>query len=697
MANGKTRVRLLGCVSVMVLSAGEAYAQNESAEASLTEQDTIVVTAQKREEKLQDVPISVSVLSGDELDRGNFQEISDALREVSGVSIYRNIQGGASKVSVRGVTASGPLFNGSSPIGYYVDNVPFGFVKTSIAPDMSPYDLERVEVLRGPQGTLYGVGALNGVVRVLTADPDLNAFDFKARSSIATTDGGGESYRGDMAVNLPLIDGKLAARVVVGYNDVGGWIDKPAAGLEEVNDGELSNIRLKVRAQPTDNLTIDLQGWRSHSSFGAPSVSDEFGDSFLTADEPISTKFDMLGGTLTYDLTDFTITSSTSYIEYENTGFRDLGVVLQTDLFAEVFAEELLISSTHEGPWRWSLGGIYRKAEDRLFQDIPGLLPAPVDFSDVSESFAVFGELTRSFGDDFDLTVGLRYFRDNVDQIENVLFTAGLELRQDEATFDALTPRVVLMWRPNDDTSLYASYSQGFRSGFNNNPIVKAAAPDFPEAAEDKLTNYEVGAKGNVLDGVLGYEFAVFYIDWQDTQQTIGVPFGDDGLFVTGTINSEAASGFGVDVKVNAEPVENLRLGVSFGWNDLGADATVFDGGLPLIPAGGRLTESAEYTAGGHVSYSFPIGDTGFEGEFSGSVNYVSELLFYSAGVGAVAGDDLLTSRLSLAVNADENWRASVFVDNLTNEAGAVLPGRGGSPEARLRPRTVGLQLEYQY
>ena len=102
-------------------------------------------------------------------------------------------------------------------VGYYLDSVPFSLVKSAIAPDFDAYDLQRVEVLRGPQGTLYGANSENGLVRVLTNDADLNNYEFKARSSVSSTDGGGGNYRGDMAVNVPLVDGKLAARLVLGY------------------------------------------------------------------------------------------------------------------------------------------------------------------------------------------------------------------------------------------------------------------------------------------------------------------------------------------------------------------------------------------------------------------------------------------------------------------------------------------------
>ncbi len=162
-----------------------------------------MVTAQKRTERLQDVPISITVLNGGDLDRSTVDGVMDALRGVPGVAPSVNVFGGSSNVSIRGVSAAGPQYFGSSPVGYYVDSVPFGLVKSAISPDSSAYDLERVEVLRGPQGTLYGASAQAGVVRVLTNDPVMNEFDFKERASVSDTEYGGVNYRTDTAVNLP--------------------------------------------------------------------------------------------------------------------------------------------------------------------------------------------------------------------------------------------------------------------------------------------------------------------------------------------------------------------------------------------------------------------------------------------------------------------------------------------------------------
>src|SRR5690606_34069684 len=187
--------------------------RSRESEGSTSIIEEIVVSAQKREENLEQVPISISVLDGSRLDQSSAHGITEALGRVPGVSAFPHTQGGGAFVTIRGAAASGPVFGGSSPVAYYLDSIPFGLAQTAIAPDANAYDLERVEVLRGPQGTLYGASAQNGVVRVLTKDADPETFDFKARASLSSVRDGGDGYRGDAAINLPLIEDKLAARV----------------------------------------------------------------------------------------------------------------------------------------------------------------------------------------------------------------------------------------------------------------------------------------------------------------------------------------------------------------------------------------------------------------------------------------------------------------------------------------------------
>ncbi|MFC4311615.1 TonB-dependent receptor [Steroidobacter flavus] len=671
--------------------------------------EEVVVTAQWREQLLQDVPISISVLNGEDLDSATVEDLTDVLSRVPGVSINETIAGGGSQVVVRGVAAPLAVFNGASPTAYYLDWVPFGFSTHAIGPDPNVYDLERIEVLRGPQGTLYGASALNGVVRVLTRDADLKQFAAKARVSTSNTEDGGWNYRGDVALNAPLIEGKLAARAVLGYQDLAGWIDKPTH--DDANDAQLRNARLKINAQPTEELSIGASAWLSRSDRGAPSISYESRTSSSLGDEPISTDYDAYGFKVGYEFGMFSLTSVTSYIDYVNHSFLDLGIPvdppfrIEYDLQAESVAQEVILSSKLNGPWRWSAGVIYRELDDRQYYFINGIYLAPGRLTNTSRSKAVFGEVTRALHDgDVEITAGLRYFEDNV-RLEEQSRLTGVppeELVNSEDSFDATTPRLAFTWHPSKQMTVYASYSEGFRSGVIQDPGILAVAP-VPSAKPDRLSNYEIGTKGNLLGGLFSFDAAAYYIDWQDVQQPIvvRVPVGTTFRDLSALVNGESASGIGFDIGLTTRPFDGFDVGVNATWNDLTMDSEMVSGGVALFDKGDRLTYSPEYTLGLSADYAFPLGRNSFEGIVSASANYTSavESRGIVGGVRTVTPSDSMTmARVSFSINAPNDWTVTLFVDNLTDENGSPAKLDNYSNWGiRVRPRTVGAQLEYRF
>jgi iron complex outermembrane recepter protein len=681
-------------------SAGE-----KSDEAKLEE---IVVTAQKREERLQDVPISISVLDGTTLDKSTDQGVTEALNRVPGVATTVTRGFGTARITVRGVGASSFVSNGGNAIGYYVDSIPFGFTRNAIAPDANAYDMDRIEVLRGPQGTLYGVSALNGVVRILTKDADLNDFEAKARGSYSSTEHGGNNYRGDLAVNVPIVEGKLAARAVLGHQELSGWIDKPIR--KDMNDAEIDNARLKINAQPTENFSVGMFAWLSRTETGGWNNSPDNRRNAQVLEEPGSIDYDAYGLTMAYDLPAFSIVSMTSYIDYQNEAFFDYrpffieNTLLRTQLEASVLSEELVLSSNSEGPWRWTAGGIYRDGDERMFQFRRQYIEqggGPSDQTTASQSYAVFGELTRLFLDGrLELTGGLRYFEDDISDREISRNNANpAPLINTDSSFDAVTPRVVLTWHPRDQVTIYTSYAEGFRSGLNQTPPVRLAAPAFGPADPDKLHNYELGAKfGGLADGRITLDTAVFFIDWQDVQQTLSVLVAPT-ILNPALVNAESASGVGFEFAAVAEPFERFTVALNASWNDLTVDEDTLSSGIVLFPKGSRLNWSPETTAGASLAYEFPLG--ALEGRVAVAANYISEQDVRGVVAGAVQigeGDSILIAGANLSLASDRGWTASLFVDNLNDENGiAVVDTFSPQWHGRIRPRTYGLQLEYAF
>lgn len=669
-----------------------AQAQPAPAAADDTNQD-IVVTAQKREQSLQDVPISITAINGATLDRQPSGGLTQALNAVPGVVATPYFQSNGTSITVRGVSAAGPVFNGSSPVSYYLDTVPFGFVKSAFAPDANAYDLQRVEILRGPQGTLYGASALNGVVRVLTHDADLGDLSFKARGSIAGTHDGDPVYRADAALNVPIVTDRLAVRITGGAEDAGGWIDR--VGRNDVNDGQLYNLRFKIGAAPVDGLRIDASAWLSRSSFGAPSISDDERRRNTAVAEPVKNDYDAFGLKIAYDVAGAVLTSSTGYLNYRNPGILDyaeygLATTLESDFYSKIFSQEVTLSSKATSRLQWTIGGSYRNARDLLFQELPAIVQ--VKTQDKSDAFAAFGEVTFAATPTIDVTGGLRYFHDKVSN-KNV-FLAG---EPDRATFEAVTPRAVAAWHPSRQATVYASYSQGFRSGALQSQ--GGVPPGFPTLKPDRLHNYEIGAKGSALDGTLTYEAAAYYIYWKDVQQSLTVPFNQ--VVITALVNGKSASGAGVDVRVGARPLPGLNVGLNANWNDLRVGADVISAGAVLFAKGDRLNLSPEWTVGGSVNYQVPLDDgNAIEAALSGNYTSAQALRTIVGNAASIAaGRAQFVSRASVAFHVRKDYTATLFVDNLTDEDRGIygnpfIAANYRDQYAHVRPRTIGLQLE---
>lgn len=711
-----TRAGALLGVSLVALLGTPTFAQATSAVVNATPPapaddngGEIVVTAQKREEKLTNVPVSISVVGGSTLDKANVTSVTEVLSQVPGLVATVAGQPASPNLSIRGVAASGGYNSGSTPVGYYLDSVPFAFVRTAVVPDLDVYDLSRIEVLRGPQGTLYGAGSLNGVVRVLTNDANLHRIEAKGRVSYAGTEHGAGTVRLDSMINVPLIEDKLAVRGVVSYQKLGGWIDKPTQ--DNANGGESKTFRFKLDGQPTDRLSVGAGVWLSRQNGDAPSTSADNRTSPLRDVEGYASRFDTYSLKVANEFDPFTVTSNTSYLKFFNDGDVDQGPAGRTDLLkfqfrAKTFSEEVNLTSAPSDTWKYSVGGIYRDTKDSQFAQFyvadgtdsiaSNRYPQLVAYH--SKSWAVFGELTRYFFDKrVELTAGLRHFQDIVrmDEQSRIGNAQPAQFVNTRSKFKATTPRFILAWHANPSTNFYATYSEGFRSGFEQLPVVKAAAPDLPAANPDKLHNYEVGAKGRLFDRLLDYDVSFYYIDWKDVQLPIRVVV--DRVGRVAVLNAVSASGKGVDASLALHPMRGLTLTAQGSINDLSVDQDVLSSGVVLFAKGDRLSGSGKYTAGTSLAYQTPIGSSGYRLNGNISANWTSPLTAVTlAGTQRVAvkSDLINVVRASIGVDAPAHWSARVFVENLTNEDGATLANTT-SPiyNSHLRPRTIGIEL----
>ena len=694
--NSTKRKTLLAGLVGLFAAGGTAQVAAQGGEAATSQSaiDEIIVTAQKREQSLAEVPISIAVLHGQNIDRNGARGVSDILNAVGSVNLIE-AQPGETSISIRG--ASSTIFSPTT-VGYYQDELPFSFIWFNLVPDTGAFDLDRVEVLRGPQGTLFGAGSLNGVVRVLTKDANLDQFELKTRTRFSSTEGGDASYSGDVAINLPMIPGKLAIRGVASYSDMGGFIDSSIG--ENINDSELDSYRFKVNAQPTDELRIEFGAVASRIDNGAPSRADRDLFSPFTTEQPDSRDYDILSLEVEYDFSSFSLLSATSSMDYDTDTSFDLFLapsfpltVIQ-DKNVEIFSQEIRAVSTLDGDWEWSAGVFYRTIDQLQSQFAPAFFPTPATVTDESESYAVFGELTRSFMDEkLDVTLGLRYFEDKASAETKSVFAGPLPENED-ADFEDPTGRIVISYFPEDGTTVYGSISRGFRSGYNQ--FRTALSPDAEPLEPDSLITYEFGTKGSFSGGRMMYEAAVYYSSWKDAMLFV---VNDNGLGVNVNSDSEI-NGFGIDASLSAEPFEGLKLQGSIGWNDLTYDEDVFQQGLVLFSKGTRISSSPEYTAGISADYVFPLIGDELQGRVSFAANYSSEQITQSL-VGTLnvidESDDIFNAKINLLVESGDQWSAGFFVENISNEDGQVSAPVTSFPSVRLRPRTAGVQLTLNF
>jgi len=525
---------LAGCALSLISSPAMAQDANEEGERANTG-NVIVVTATKRDSTIQDVPFSINAQTEEAIIRSGAVTLEDLSRNVAGLSI-QNLGPGQSQVSVRGVSAGQVVRDQpgvKEQVGVYLDE---SVISLSLfTPDLDLFDLDRVETLRGPQGTLFGSGSVGGTIRYITKQPELGVTEGAVEANINFVDGDDLGYHLKGAVNVPLGD-NAAARVVGYYTQYGGFIDaRGPGGGEDINDGERYGGRLALTFAGGDNFTItprviyqkiEAGGFNRQEIFNlyfnefqtTPGVFGER-EQYLQLREAFEDETLIADLVAEIDFSGVTLTSVTSYTDREilvsrdasaltgsvsvDLGYPDSGVLLASNLRdttdLEGFTQEIRLSSDNASPLQWVIGGFYSDTDRFYRQRLPtpgyaavtdatlgaGTSAAVANgFSNLDSPFnsdlpynieqlAIFGEATYAFSDRLDLTVGARYY--DFEEVRTIttggLFANGDSGQVDETSSDGITPRILLSYDVSDTVTLNAQASQGFRLGGVNDPL----------------------------------------------------------------------------------------------------------------------------------------------------------------------------------------------------------------------------------
>jgi outer membrane receptor protein involved in Fe transport len=669
----------------------------------------LVVTAERRAEPLRGSPFAVSALSAEEIDRLGAKSFAAASGQFVGVA-ETNLGPGRNKILIRGVSDGAFTGRTQSTVGLYLGDVPITY--NAPDPDLRFADIDRVEVLRGPQGTLYGSGSIGGIVRIVPALPDPSRM--LGRLAVEGTFNGHRDRSSGVEgmLNLPVLGGAGAVRGVAYYDELPGFLDNPGLGLKDTNHGHRSGARLTALADFDD-------GWQAQATISRQSIysSDaQYTDGpepyVRTAAllEPHDNDFTLVGGSLAHVGAAADVRVSAAYIDhdrstrYDATGAFDLPArkvaAYDDSQRTELWVAEALATSAEATRFRW-LGGLFgsvaRETSTGVLDASPSGGRARSAFArrDHLAEAAVFGEVTYDLTSRLTATAGGRLFATRVETWSGDFELARTPIPDfhHHLTDEGFAPKLRLAYAFAPDRVVYVQLQDGYRAGGFNVPAKADGRPNagenFPDFRPDRLHSYELGGEASLFDRTLTLRAAIFRAVWRNVQTD---QFRPSGLPVTLNIGDGFNTGLEFEATWRPDSHWRARLNALLDNPDLHPDPTVFpsrtDIGLPGV---------AKQAVSLDVAYHWTLaGD--LRAEISGQATYVgrSYLTFHQSAVREISDNG--QGRLVASLQGP-SWELQAFVDNVTDESGDTFAF--GNPFTRSRaqqstplaPRSFGLAI----
>jgi iron complex outermembrane recepter protein len=780
--SGILAAAFLGSLAGVATAADEAPA----ADNGLDLQEVVVTANKLNATRVLDTPTSIQAISGDALQSAGVSGIMDVAGEIPGLSI-QDLGPGDKKYVIRGINSTGYATTGV----YYGEAVISGSNADDgggFESDIRLYDIDHIEVLRGPQGTLYGASSMSGTIRFVPKLPDLNTVGGYATaegSDTAHSEHGNYNVNG--AVNLPLIDGALAVRLVGWKEYDAGYVNATRIGsgvtatplslttgsgprglVDGINDDAVAGGRIMVRYQPFDKLTFDLnytgQSEVSNGSsrytpagttaFNLGPIAPIQGCDLCNTDVTLSPWADHLkvfGGTVTYDTGAGTITGTSNQFNRDTNFTFDstpvlvsFGVPVPAETLEprerEVNSSELRYASAFSGPVNF-VAGVYREHEHQFlsvdvittgFNGLPlgafcdnnscdaGAFPntGTTFFGRTDErsttSYAQFGEVTWKATDALTATAGIRYFTESLEGVQIQTHPFGgfppsdnnlVAVNDPNETFNKFTWRANVSYKVNDALLAYGTVSTGFRSG-GLNAVSEPFEPIPAAYAPDSLTNFEVGGKGRVLNGLFDYQADVYFIRWNNiqVQETTA-----DGAFVFQG-NAGEAKVKGLELELTARPFQYFTAQLAGSWQqaDLarGADqefvapgVTAYDLNPTLGRTGDSIPNVPRFQGNLGLNYTRPV-MLDWEGVAAVDLTYRgAENSYFASNAFNLPLASYTLVGLRLGAIKDQ-WNVTAFVHNLTNrraEVSAINSSQDPDALLTIQPRTIGVSLTRKF
>lgn len=744
-------------MTVLAGSAMPVSAFGQEAPSDPTGEGDIVVTAQRRESRLQDVPQAVSAFGADTLNRLGIRDTDSLARNTPSLT-FTPVGPGESNIGLRGLTTDLGL---APAVAVYINDTPFDF-RTDIysgTPNIDLFDMQRVEVLRGPQGTLFGSSSTGGTVRYITNQPDPGAFDLHGEASANSIKGGGEGYGAKAAVNMPLAP-NAAFRLTGTYEKIAGYIERhdlSLAGLtspqssdpvdeKNANDASLFSLRGALRLEAADDLSISpslyFQRIDANNPIATQSNLAGFGRASAVGAEPSRTDLFVANLTIEKKLGTISLVSSSSYlhkksdaiVDYTALGYNIFGEFTPfasvTPAKADTYVQELRLTSSNESSLNW-IAGFYFSHTDQVLgqalvgQDFSDLLvslygPAQSEMGATSYDYvqrtsdqqvAGFAELNYELSDKVELIAGIRVYRlkntlaaSCVEVIPGIL--CGVDTPKVTARKTSASPRFTLNFRPNDQMTFYATVSRGFRAGGANAAVPPALGCTLASSvgaifSPDSVWNYELGAKMETSDRVLTVNGAAYRIDQKGVQLSIPDPCG-----VTFFANAGDARIDGAELELNLRPSRHVIVSGSLSY----ADATFTNvptsfGAAAGYAIGDRIPETPRWKFAISPEFRYPVSDT-WEAYVRGSWQHVGKTPFAIDGIVSSGRYRPAYDIANFDIGAEgDTMDISLFVRNAFNKRGILAVGSGAVstiPDVfenvtYATPRTIGLTVRFKH
>lgn len=736
------------CVASAALLTGllahSAEAQTVQSNVGLVEE--VVVTAQKRSERLLDVPLAVTSVAPDSVVSTGGGKLADYFRTVPSLAIQQTDGSGMVNIAIRGIVTG---TQGVPTVGVLVDDVPTG-ASTNLAggglrtADIDPGDLQRIEVLRGPQGTLYGASSMGGLVKYVTVDPSTTDSFGRVSATVSDTHEGTVGYGVRGSVNIPLADQKVGLRLSGSLRHEGGYVDDPAHGLSDVNEEDAYSLRGSLLAN-LGEAKVKISGVYQQNEADGSSIIDVdyltrplFGDlihSQVPGTGKSAAKVTFASANINVPLPGgFTLDSITGYgvndhdFTRDNSGFGGgaafaffgvRGAIYKPQAFrTEKLTQEFRIASDEDKRLS-GLVGVFYTHEDSKAQfvaeahdfdtgEYAGTYLVQEGKTDFDE-YAAFGSLAWRITDRLDVQGGARYSKNEQHYSEvatGVSVVGGLRTASSVAKDNAVTYSIGPRFKITPDQMIYARLATGYRVGGPNVGVAIGVPASF---APDETVNYELGSKGMLFDRTLTYDIALFHIDWKDIQITETITVNNVVNAYVG--NRGKAQSQGVEYAFNwRTPIEGLRISTTglVGDTELKESLTQLGSGIYALK-GEPLVNSPKFAGTFGIDQDFALASD--RSLFFGAIaSYTGERRgTFARGTPASGNvrqrfDDYTTLDVRLGARS-QNWTLTAYVNNVTDDRGTIysafqtVPATAASSYYAniVRPRTFGVTFERSF